>query len=65
MVGGFNQWITAGRAVRKGEHGLSLWIPCQGKSESDDEPGETYFRMGTVFDIEQTAEIQNEKQEAA
>lgn len=65
MVGGFNQWIAAGRAVRKGEHGLSLWIPCQGKSESEDEPGETYFRLGTVFDLSQTDEIAQHQEEAA
>jgi hypothetical protein len=58
MVGGFKQWIKAGRAVKKGEHGLGIWIPMVGKSE-EDEAGELYFNMGTVFDISQTQELQN------
>ena len=32
MVGGFQQWIRSGRAVRKGERGLALWVPVAGKS---------------------------------
>lgn len=31
MVGGFWQWKRAGRRVRKGECGLSIWIPRIGK----------------------------------
>lgn len=27
VVGGFRQWLNAGRAVRKGEKGLSIWVP--------------------------------------
>ena len=58
MVGGFKQWIRQGRAVAKGQHGLAIWIPCAGKkSEEGEEESETYFTMGTVFDVSQTAEI--------
>lgn len=61
LVGGFQQWIKAGRAVRKGEHGLAIWIPTmrQGKDEvsGEDETAETHFIMGTVFDVSQTGEI--------
>jgi hypothetical protein len=27
MVGGFRQWLDKGRSVRKGEHGLMIWVP--------------------------------------
>lgn len=59
---GFNQWKQAGRCVRKGEHGVMIWIPTGKKEDADptpadpnagseDKPG---FIMGTVFDIAQT-----------
>ena len=61
MVGGFRQWLKSGRSVSKGQHGMSIWIPCAGKkSEDGEEEGETYFTMGTVFDVSQTEEIQAE-----
>lgn len=64
VVGGFQQWKRAGRQVRKGEHGLSIWIPV-GFGRKDGEAtgaeiGETGeekrrgFIMGTVFDVSQT-----------
>jgi hypothetical protein len=61
MVGGFLQWKAHGRSVKKGEHGLSIWVPTGRKSEraelkeiseSKEKPGG--FIMGTVFDITQT-----------
>lgn len=63
MVGGFQQWRTAGRMVRKGEKGLAIWIPT-GKSEQpdDDEMSSSdrmRFMLATVFDISQTEEISN------
>lgn len=57
VVGGFRQWIAAGRCVRKGEHGLAMWIPIAGgKSDeaSDDEERKQRFTLATVFDITQT-----------
>lgn len=68
MVGGFQQWIAAGRCVRKGEKGLGIWIPCGGTKDTDtptaDDVGtadgadgkakKPRFIMGTVFDISQT-----------
>jgi hypothetical protein len=35
MVGGFAQWLKHGRAVRKGEHGLGIWVPIKGKSDNN------------------------------
>jgi antirestriction protein ArdC len=60
IVGGFRQWLKAGRVVRKGEHGLSLWIPKTPKKDDAAQPGESsssdeiHFLMGTVFDVSQT-----------
>lgn len=61
MVGGFKQWIRQGRCVAKGQHGISIWIPCAGKKSEDGETeGEMYFTSGTVFDISQTQAIELE-----
>ncbi len=63
MVGGFRQWINAGRAVRKGERGLMIWIPTAAKREGElDDSEDVRFLMGTVFDISQTdpLEVSNE-----
>lgn len=56
IVGGFRQWLAAGRAVRKGERGLAIWAPSGRKEESDDEGEDTRpgFVMVTVFDVSQT-----------
>lgn len=59
MVGGFRQWIRAGRCVRKGEHGLSILVPCGGGTDKDTgETEKTFFVGGTVFDVSQTEELQ-------
>lgn len=67
MVGGFRQWMAHGRSVRKGEHGLMIWVPTSRKADAaptDSPPageGEAAgagkragFVMGTVFDVTQT-----------
>jgi hypothetical protein len=62
VVGGFRQWLKAGRVVDKGQHGLSIWIPlCKKSSETtaagesiDGEPSEVHFALATVFDVSQT-----------
>jgi len=56
VVGGFKQWLNAGRCVKKGEHGMMIWYPSSRKKE-DSEEEETRFYVGTVFDIAQTAEL--------
>ena len=69
IVGGFHQWRKQGRSVQKGQHGFSIWIPSKGKKQEgldsgdEGEARETYFFMGTVFDISQTQE--NEAKKAA
>lgn len=71
VVGGFRQWKKAGRCVKKGERGLSIWIPSargggedEGKREGEISGRELAalaegprFLTGTVFDISQTAKI--------
>src|SRR5262249_5129698 len=46
MVGGFRQWLDKGRAVRKGEHGLMIWLPTKGKDDADQPVG---LIWGTVL----------------
>lgn len=74
VLGGFRQWLKHGRAVRKGEHGCMIWVPCGGKSNTaaldgstsnsavtdgaPTETGDTRFIIGTVFDISQTDEVE-------
>jgi hypothetical protein len=63
IVGGYRQWQKAGRQVRKGEHGLTIWCPT-GPKKTDEESGETdtdavRFILGTVFDISQTDELES------
>lgn len=59
LVGGFRQWIKAGRAVRKGEHGFGIWVPIPRRRDDGeiDRDAKPRFMMGTVFDVSQTEEI--------
>lgn len=57
IVGGFRQWIKAGRVVKKGERGSYIWIPTVKKTDDADEVGETRFMLAPVFDVSQTVEI--------
>lgn len=67
VVGGFRQWLKHGRCVRKGEHGMMIWVPTvRGGQKTEGEPApsenpeaqsELRFLIGTVFDISQTEEI--------
>lgn len=73
MVGGFAQWLRAGRCVRKGEQGIGIWVLIAGSKPetgasipeavptdgdgSKQDAGRPRFMMGTVFDISQTDPI--------
>ena len=68
VLGGFRQWLKQGRAVRKGEHGCMIWVPCGAKGGADaaaapagdgdaGEGSDVRFIVGTVFDIGQTEEV--------
>lgn len=58
VVAGFNQWKSAGRTVRAGEHGFTIWFPFGSKTKDEDGNTETEstggFGLTTVFDISQT-----------
>lgn len=41
VVGGIQQWRKAGRRVKKGEHGMSIWFPRQKKAGSNKGEEET------------------------
>lgn len=62
MVGGYRQWLRAGRVVSKGQHGLSIWVPIGKPKVESSEPAESNegekpgFVLGIVFDIGQTVE---------
>lgn len=67
IVGGFQQWIKQGRAVRKGETSISIWIPTARarKNEDGEKIGEdTGFICGAIFDISQTEAIETPAPEA-
>ena len=54
VVGGFRQWLAAGRCVRKGEKAIYILHPCARKGQGDDEAADVYFREAAVFDASQT-----------
>lgn len=51
IVGGFRQWLAAGRCVRKGEKALYILYPCSKKDDSD---ARIFFREAAIFDVSQT-----------
>uniref|UniRef100_A0A6M3L4X3 N-terminal domain-containing protein n=1 Tax=viral metagenome TaxID=1070528 RepID=A0A6M3L4X3_9ZZZZ len=63
VVGGFRQWKQAGRSVQKGQHGAMILYPrtrSQADVDTDDQQKDAVtFGTATVFDVSQTAEIQN------
>lgn len=62
MAGGFRQWQKNGRIVKKGEHSIGvIYVPMIRKAEDEDgntEPDDVHFRLVSVFDVEQTEELQ-------
>jgi hypothetical protein len=62
IVGGFRQWLKAGRVVKKGEKSLAIWCPTTRKARNPktgaEEPDETGFILGSVFDVSQTVELE-------
>ena len=70
LVGGFRQWLKAGRAVMKGCHGAMIWVPAgnakcrmqnaelpEEEDAQDEKKTGVRFLIGTVFDISQTQEL--------
>lgn len=56
VVGGFRQWIANGRAVRKGEHGIMIWVPTANRTGTVSD-SDVRFLTANVFDISQTDEL--------
>lgn len=57
VVGGFRQWLKAGRCVKLGQHGMIIWVPSS-KKDDNGLVTDTNFFTATVFDISQTKEIE-------
>lgn len=57
IVGGYQQWRKAGRSVKKGEHGFTIWFPVGQKDEDGDILAAERYFTGTVFDVTQTEEL--------
>lgn len=64
IVGGFKQWLAAGRCVAAGQHGYAIWYPrgkrkaADGPEAADDEKRSAVsFGTATVFDISQTVAL--------
>lgn len=67
VIGGFRQWLAAGRAVRQGEKAIYIFVPSGGRraadpgaaAGADDTAAETVrFLMAAVFDVSQTDAIE-------
>ena len=57
IVGGYQQWLRAGRQVSKGAHGFTIWFPIGNHIKLDDDDivtEATHFGTATVFDVTQT-----------
>jgi antirestriction protein ArdC len=74
IVGGFRQWLAAGRAVRQGEKGIYIFVPSSRKSEPGADAGaegaadsgeSIRFLMAAVFDVSQTDAVEIETANAA
>ena len=61
VVGGFKQWKKNGRAVRKGQHGMAIWVPIGSKNADGDIMEVDRCILGTVFDISQTDKLERER----
>lgn len=57
VVGGFRQWLKAGRSVKKGEHGAVILYPVGPKNQEGNLEEAERFYSATVFDISQTETI--------
>ena len=58
VLGGYQQWQRAGKQVKKGSQGISIWIPTKKKAETEDGEEKTRFFLISMFDISQTEEIE-------
>lgn len=57
VVGGYRQWLKAGRQVIKGQHGYTILFPVGQKNSDGDIVEARNFYAGTIFDIAQTEPV--------
>src|SRR3989337_1437699 len=43
VVGGYRQWLKAGRQVQKGQHGSTIWFPVGPKDEEGTVQAESFY----------------------
>ncbi len=53
-VAGYRTWLSLGRQVKKGEHGIRILAPRIVKDKNDDSKDRMFFVTVSVFDISQT-----------
>lgn len=64
VVGGFKQWQQAGRQVRQGQKALWIFAPSVKKAETAGEADSVYFRLVPVFDVTQTEDAAEAREQA-
>lgn len=65
IVGGFQQWRRAGKCVKRGQHGMTIWFPVGSKDADGNIIETTKFYTTTVFDITQVEELNSGSKPAA
>ena len=56
LVGGYQQWLKAGRQVKKGEKALYILAPRMGKNDKDESVCKGFTTIA-VFSLDQTEEL--------
>jgi len=54
ILGGYRQWLAAGRQVRKGEHAIMIWAPRMKKDADTGDDERAGFITISMFDVSQT-----------
>lgn len=65
VVGGYRQWLKAGKHVRKGEHGRTIFFPVGDKDEDGEITEAHIFYTATVFDIAQVEDNGKEPEDVS
>lgn len=60
VVGGYRQWQSINRQVKKGEVGSYIFVPRISKSDDKEHDECKGFNMVSVFDISQTEPFENQ-----
>jgi hypothetical protein len=61
LVGGFQQWRKTGRVVRRGEHGMMIWIPRKGKKSDVSGAAEPEGDVFSLVDAAEGTEVSTNK----